>query len=85
MLLPLFKCVIRFLQSYSGLLGEYKYSNISGDNIRTVISALTEDVLIYFIAYCQSSLGLKFSTIKHYWAGVRHFDIPYANINTLVD
>ena len=24
-----FKCVIRFLQSYSGSFGEYKYSNIS--------------------------------------------------------
>ena len=68
-----FKCVIRFLQSYSGSFGEYKYSNISGDNIRTVISALTEDVLINFIAYCQSLIELK------YWAGVRHFGISYRN------
>jgi hypothetical protein len=80
-----FKCVIRFLQSYSGSFGEYKYSNISGDNIRTVISALTEDVLIYFIAYCQSRLGLTCSTIKLYLAGVRHFGITYANRNPLVD
>jgi hypothetical protein len=80
-----FKCVIRFLQSYSGSFGEYKYSNISGDNIRTVISAFTEDVLIYIIAYCQSFLGLKCSTIKLYLAGVRHFGITYANRNPLVD
>ena len=79
-----FKCVIRFLQSYSASFGEYKYSNISGDNIRTVISALTEDVLIYFITYCQSFLGLKFSAIKLYLAGVRHFGITYANIHPLV-
>jgi hypothetical protein len=36
-----FKCVIRFLQSYSGSYGKYKYSNLSGDNIRTVISLFT--------------------------------------------
>ena len=77
--------VIRFLQSYSGSFGEYKYSNISGDNIRTVISAFTEDVLIYIIAYCQSFLGLKCSTIKLYLAGVRHFGITYANRNPLGD
>jgi hypothetical protein len=29
-------------------------------------------VLIYFIAYCQSCLGLTFSTIKLYLGGVRH-------------
>ena len=80
-----FKCVIRFLQSYSGSFGEYKYSNISGDNIRTMISALTEDVLIYFIAYCQSFLGLQFSTIKLYLACVRHFGITHTNRNPLVD
>jgi hypothetical protein len=50
-----------------------------------VISALTEDVLINFIAYCQSLIGLKFSTIKLYLAGVRHFGITYANRNPLVD
>ena len=80
-----FKRVIRFLQSYSGSYGEHKYSNLSGDNIRTVISALTEDVSIYIIAYYQSFLGLKFSTIKLYLAGVRHFGITYANKNPLVD
>ena len=33
-----FKYVIRFLHSYSGLYGGYKYSNLSADYIRTVIS-----------------------------------------------
>ena len=80
-----YKCVIRFLQSYSGSYGEYRYSNISRNNIRTVISVFIEDVLIYIIAYCQSFLGLKFSTIKLYLAGVRHFGITYANKNPLVD
>ena len=36
-------------------------------------------MLINFIAYCQSLIGLKF------WAGVRHFRIAYANRNPLVD
>jgi hypothetical protein len=43
-----FKCVIRFLQSCSGSYGEYKYSNISGDNIITVISLFHSILSIFF-------------------------------------
>ena len=52
-----FKCVIRFLQSYSGSYGKYKYSNLSGDNIRTVISLFTKifDYMYYtLLGRCPS-------------------------------
>ena len=33
--------------------------------------AISEDILIYFVAHCVSSLHLKYSTIKTYLAGTR--------------
>ena len=37
------------------------------------IPAISEALLIYFIAYCYSVLNLKYSTIKLYLCGIRHF------------
>ena len=34
-------------------------------------SAISEDILIYFVAHCVNALQLKYSTIKTYLAGTR--------------
>ena len=38
-----------------------------------LIHVISEDIIIYFIAYCFSVLKLKYSTIKLYLCGIRHF------------
>ena len=32
-----------------------------------------EDILVYFVVHCASKLKLKYSTIKCYLSGIRHF------------
>ncbi|CAC5398342.1 unnamed protein product [Mytilus coruscus] len=49
------------------------------------MSNISEDILICFVSYCQSVLGLKYSTIKLYLAGIRHFSIASCSVNPLVD
>ncbi|CAG2186512.1 unnamed protein product [Mytilus edulis] len=49
------------------------------------MSKVSEDLLIYFVAHCQSVLKLKYSTIKLYLAGVRFHGVNFDNVNPLCD
>ena len=47
------------------------YKNIQCVNVSNPV--ISEDIIVYFIAYCFSVLKLKYSTIKLYLCGIRHF------------
>ncbi|CAC5389915.1 unnamed protein product [Mytilus coruscus] len=64
---------------------KFRTSPFEGENIGNVMSNISEDILICFVSYCQSVLGLKYSTIKLYLAGIRHFSIANCSVNPLVD
>ncbi|CAG2206465.1 unnamed protein product [Mytilus edulis] len=64
---------------------KFRTSQFEGENIGNVMSNISEDILICFVSYCQSVLGLKYSTIKLYLAGIRHFSIANCSVNPLVD
>jgi hypothetical protein len=72
-----FKCVIRFCNLI--------LHHVENTSIQIYQEIILEMWFLYFIAYCQSLIGLKFSTIKLYLTGVCHFGIAYANRNPLVD
>ena len=70
-----YKCFIQFCGDH-----------ITGFNSRSFnISKVSEDLLIYFVAHCQSVLKLKYSTIKLYLAGVRFHGVNFDNVNPLCD
>lgn len=69
-----YKCFITFCSMY-----------IRGFNSANLMSTVNEDVLLYFVAHCQSVLKLKYSTIKLYLAGIRFHGISYYGINPLCD
>ena len=69
-----YKCFINFCSIY-----------IRGFNSSNVMSTVNEDLLLYFVAHCQSALKLKCSTIKLYLAGIRFHGINYYGINPLCD
>ncbi|CAG2195115.1 unnamed protein product [Mytilus edulis] len=64
---------------------KFRTSQFEGENIGNVMSNISEDILICFVSYCQSVLDLKYSTIKLYLAGIRHFSIANCSVNPLVD
>ncbi|CAC5398459.1 unnamed protein product [Mytilus coruscus] len=64
---------------------KFRTSQFEGENIGNVMSNISEDILICFVSYCQSVLGLKYSTIKLYLAGIRHFSIANCSVSPLVD
>ena len=43
---------------------KFRTSQFEGENIGNVMSNISEDILICFVSYCQSVLGLKYSTIN---------------------
>lgn len=53
--------------------------------MHSVLSNMTEDVLIYFVSHCYSVMKLKYSTIKLYLAGVCHFSLNIFNRNPFID
>ena len=59
-----FKCFQRFLI----------LNGVNSDNNNSV-PYIDENQLLYFVAYCQKTLNLKYQTIKLYLAGIRHFII----------
>ena len=59
-----FKCFQRFL-----ILNGVNSDNNNG------VPYIDENQLLYFVAYCQKTLNLKYQTIKLYLAGIRHFII----------
>ncbi|CAG2225661.1 unnamed protein product [Mytilus edulis] len=70
-----YKCFIQFCGNH-----------ITGFNSRSFnMSKVSEDLLIYFVAHCQSVLKLKYSTIKLYLAGVRFHGVNFDNVNPLCD
>ncbi|CAC5398443.1 unnamed protein product [Mytilus coruscus] len=70
-----YKCFLKFRTS------QFEGEEIIGN----VMPNISEDILICFVSYCQSVLGLKYSTIKLYLAGIRHFSIASCSVNPLVD
>ena len=48
------------------------------------LPAISEDILVYFVAYCYKSLKLQYSTIKLYLSGVR-FAYLRANVPSPLD
>lgn len=73
-----YKCIRSFLRLHPKELN-------SEFQCAYVFSKISEDVLIYFVSHCQSVLNLKYSTIKLYLAGIRHFGITYVKRNPLID
>lgn len=56
----------------TGILCLVTFMTMSGVIFKPMcLPPLTEDVLIYFVTYCHSSLKLKWTTIKLYLAGIR--------------
>ena len=55
--------------------GNLSLHHMENTSIQIYWEILLEMWFLYFIAYCQSFLGLTFSTINLYLAGVRHFGI----------
>lgn len=51
----------------------------------SVMLNVSEDLLLYFVAHCQSVLKLKYSTIKLYLAGIRFYGINSYGVNPLCD
>lgn len=49
-----------------------------------ILPKLTEDVLIYFVTHCHTSLKLKWTTIKLYLAGIRYHYIKSGGSNPLI-
>ncbi|CAC5398468.1 unnamed protein product [Mytilus coruscus] len=65
---------------------KFRTSQIEGEEIiGNVMSNISEDILVCFVSYCKSVLGLKYSTIKLYLAGIRNFSIANCSVNPLVD
>jgi len=56
-----YKCLCKFI-----------HSHFPAKDMHSILSNITEDVLIYFVSHCYSVLKLKYSTIKLYLAGVCH-------------
>ncbi|CAG2224015.1 unnamed protein product [Mytilus edulis] len=44
-----------------------------------------EDLLVYFVTYCQKALNLKHQTIKLYLAGVRHYYIRFLGYDPMAN
>ncbi|CAC5424208.1 unnamed protein product [Mytilus coruscus] len=44
-----------------------------------------EDLLVYFVTYCQKTLNLKHQTIKLYLAGVRHYYIRFLGYDPMAN
>ncbi|CAC5418314.1 unnamed protein product [Mytilus coruscus] len=44
-----------------------------------------EDLLVYFVTYCQKTLHLKHQTIKLYLAGVRHYYIRFLGYDPMAN
>ena len=56
----------------AGFRAFHRFSNLyPSGNLSHTHPIISEDILIYFVAYCVSSLHLKYSTIKTYLAGTR--------------
>ncbi|CAC5422095.1 unnamed protein product [Mytilus coruscus] len=65
---------------------KFRTSQFEGEEIiGNVMSNISEDILICLVSYCQSVLDLKYSTIKLYLAGIRHFSIASYSVNPLFD
>ncbi|CAC5417118.1 unnamed protein product [Mytilus coruscus] len=50
-----------------------------------LISYVKENLLVYFVTYCQKALNLKHQTIKLYLAGVRHYYIRYLGYDPMAN
>ena len=56
----------------AGFRAFHRFSNIyPSGSLSSTHPAISEDILIYFVAHCVNALQLKYSTIKTYLAGTR--------------
>ena len=56
----------------AGFRAFHRFSNLyPSGSLSSTHPAISEDILIYFVAHCVDTLQLKYSTIKTYLAGTR--------------
>ena len=56
----------------AGFRAFHRFSNMYPSGwLSSTPPAISEDILIYFVAHCVNALKLKYSTIKTYLAGTR--------------
>ena len=54
---------------------------LHGIQVGNILPPISEDILIYFVAYCFNSLKLQYSTIKLYLCGIRYMYLRFNSCN----